>query len=191
MIENDKAKQDKLKQISDNDIGLRIKSARESLGFSQIDMHNKTGLSRTVLINYEAGRHKPSAREIKLICDALHLSPNFLIYGTETPHIIKEGLAYKILALGDAAILPVTFIIPLLGAILGHEEKRLILELIETVVKAKSPELLNGIMSILEAIPNPEDVDIEKTIDKYHPDPVASKKALSDLREKLINIPKK
>jgi transcriptional regulator with XRE-family HTH domain len=86
MTNNEKLLQENLKSISDNDIGLRIKAAREGLGFSQIDMHNKTGLSRTVLINYEAGRHKPSAREIKLICDALQISPNFLIYGTEPPH---------------------------------------------------------------------------------------------------------
>ncbi len=160
-----------LKPISDNDIGLRIKSAREGMKLSQTDMHNKTGLSRTVLINYEAGRHKPSAREIKLICDALELSPNFLIYGTETPHIVKEGFAYKILSLGDAAIVPLAILVPMLGKILGHEEKRLILELIETIIKAKSPELHEQVMSILDVMPNPAEIDLVKTIDKHHPDP--------------------
>lgn len=56
-------------------IGLRIKATREARKLSLTDMHNKTGLSRTVLTNYEAGRHKPGAREIKLICDALQISP--------------------------------------------------------------------------------------------------------------------
>src|SRR3546814_4572571 len=91
--------------LPDDGIGLRIKSAREARKLSQIDMHNRTGLSRTVLINYEAGRHKPSAREIKLICDALEISPNYLIYGTEEPHKKKEGLAHNVLAMGESAFL--------------------------------------------------------------------------------------
>lgn len=130
-------------------IGIRLRAARETKCMSQIDLHNKTGLSRTVLINYEAGRHKPGTREIRLLCDALEVSPNHLIYGTEEPHIRTVGLADTILNMGQAAVMPVILIAPMLGAMLGKDDTRMLLSLIESLLKAKSPEDYASIMAIV------------------------------------------
>lgn len=189
MTDNENRPNDSHALIPEDGIGLRIKSAREARKYSQIDMHKLTGLSRTVLINYEAGRHKPSAREIKLICDALKISPNFLIYGTEKPHEIQQGIASKLMALDEGSTAMIlTILVPLLAGILGRDEKRLILEFVETVIKAKSPELLSDIMSILNAVPYAKDIDIEKALEQ-HPNPELAKKFLSAMKSKVSEIP--
>lgn len=135
---NPKEKPELPKGIEDG-IGIRLKAAREAKGMSQSDLHTKTGLSRTVLINYEAGRHKPGTRELRLLCDALEVSPNHLIYGTEEPHSQSVGLADTVLNMGEAAIAPALFLGPMLGAMLGKDDTRTILTLIESLLKAKDP----------------------------------------------------
>lgn len=131
-------------------IGIRLKAAREGKGLSQSDLHNKTGLSRTVLINYEAGRHKPGARELRMLCDALEVSPNQLLYGTEEPHSRTTGLADTILNMGQAAIAPTLLIAPMLGSMLGKDDTRMLLNLIESLLKAKSPQDYAHVMEIVK-----------------------------------------
>jgi transcriptional regulator with XRE-family HTH domain len=158
-------------------IGIRLKAARETKSMSQIDLHNRTGLSRTVLINYEAGRHKPGTREIRLLCDALEVSPNHLIYGTEEPHIRTAGLADTILNMGQAAVMPVVFIAPMLGAMLGKDDTRLVLSLIESLLKAKSPEDYAAIMII---------VGVFKEISDSHPE--IKTELLNDLQTDPVKL---
>lgn len=72
-------------------IGDRIRAARERRGLSQTATAARTkmvdpagkGVARTVLVGYEAGNFRPGAREIRLICEALSVSPNWLILGAE------------------------------------------------------------------------------------------------------------
>lgn len=86
---SDKPKIDKLAV----EIGRRISEARNSLGFSQQAVHarskmvdpDKVGISRAALSLYETGTNKPGAREITLLCEVLKISPNWLLYGSESP----------------------------------------------------------------------------------------------------------
>lgn len=79
--------------VPEDGIGLRIKEAREAKGISQTVLANQTkivdpkheGISRTVIIGYEAGTYKPGAREIRILCEALGVSPNWLLYRSESP----------------------------------------------------------------------------------------------------------
>ena len=72
-------------------IGDRVRSAREARGLSQTALAARTkmvdgtgkGVARTVLVGYEAGTFRPGAREIRLICQALSITPNWLILGAE------------------------------------------------------------------------------------------------------------
>jgi transcriptional regulator with XRE-family HTH domain len=78
----------------EDEIGSRIREARESRGLSQTAVATRTkmndpkgqGISRTVLVGYEAGQTKPGAREIRLLCETLGVTPNVLIYGSELAH---------------------------------------------------------------------------------------------------------
>ena len=64
-------------------IGREIDRARTAKGISISQLHRTTGISRTVLQGYEAGRYKPGAREIRLLAEALECSPNKLLFGRE------------------------------------------------------------------------------------------------------------
>jgi transcriptional regulator with XRE-family HTH domain len=80
------------KDIEASDFGQRLRVAREERGFTQgavatrakmLDTEKK-GISRTALVGYEAGTSKPGLREIVLLCEVLRVSPNWLIYGSES-----------------------------------------------------------------------------------------------------------
>lgn len=75
------------------EIGRRIVQARNGLGLSQQAVHTRSklldpegvGVSRAALSLYEIGTNKPGAREILLLCEVLSVSPNWLLFGSESP----------------------------------------------------------------------------------------------------------
>ncbi len=74
---------------SDNEVGERLRHAREQLGFTQAAVSARSrnldpdgkGVSRTSLVGYEQGISKPGLREIRLLCEVLTITPNWLIFG--------------------------------------------------------------------------------------------------------------
>ena len=60
-------------------------SARNELGLTQSQLSTKSGLSLSAIKAYEAGRNLPGARELRELCQALQVSPNKLLFGTELP----------------------------------------------------------------------------------------------------------
>lgn len=77
--------------VPEHGIGDRIRAAREARGLSQTALAQRTamsdstgkGVGRTVLFGYESGKFRPGAREIRLICQALSITPNWLILGDD------------------------------------------------------------------------------------------------------------
>ncbi len=53
------------------------------------------GITSTTLLRYEQGKVLPGAREIRVLCDALDVSSDWLLFGVENPMDItlSEGLA--------------------------------------------------------------------------------------------------
>lgn len=89
----EKPKDNSSKKASIEDgIGSRIRAIREARGYTQAHLATQTksvdpsgqGISRTVIVGYEAEHSKPGAREIKLLCNALSITPNWLLYGDES-----------------------------------------------------------------------------------------------------------
>jgi transcriptional regulator with XRE-family HTH domain len=76
---------------SDQRVGERLKFARDKRGFTQgavsvrskMQDPEKRGISRTAIIAYEQGTSNPGLREIRLLCEVLHVTPNWLIFGTD------------------------------------------------------------------------------------------------------------
>lgn len=76
-----------------SEIGRRISQARNGLGLSQQAVsgrsamldQDRVGISRATLSLYETGTNKPGAREILLLCEVLSVSPNWLLFGSESP----------------------------------------------------------------------------------------------------------
>lgn len=75
------------------EIGKRLAEARTGLGLSQQAVHTRSklhdsdgmGVSRAVLSLYERGVNKPGARELRILCEVLKITPNWLIFGAENP----------------------------------------------------------------------------------------------------------
>lgn len=118
---------------SDAAIGRRIREARDAKGLTQQHVSIRSrqcdpeekGISRTALIGYEAGTSRPGTRELRLICETLHVTPSYLIYGSEHPfqasHAALEGLRSKRRSLVQA--LQVAFVIM---ALKDHERDALL-----------------------------------------------------------------
>lgn len=74
-------------------LGERLQTARESKRLTQGELAEltkladpeETGISRAVISMYEVGKNRPSPRELRILCEVLHISPNLLIYGEEDP----------------------------------------------------------------------------------------------------------
>jgi transcriptional regulator with XRE-family HTH domain len=70
---------------------IRIKRAEIAGGLSVEDLSRvckefdpeKQGISRLALSRYEAGKFVPGARELRILCDALGISPNWLLLGKD------------------------------------------------------------------------------------------------------------
>eukprot|EP01034_Spumella_vulgaris_P031932 gene31932-39450_t len=119
---------------SDLDVGTRLKSVREERGFTQGAVANRTkmadpeqkGVSRTALIGYEKGTSRPGLREIRLLCDVLHISPNKLIYGTESP-LATTNVSFEFLSKGASRELHDVLTTAIaLTALKGHERDALL-----------------------------------------------------------------
>lgn len=90
----------------EDDLGARIQDTRKSKNLTQGDLANLTksldseekGISRAVLSLYESGTNRPSPREIRLLCEALTVTPNYLIYGDNAPfHESNDYQRYGVL----------------------------------------------------------------------------------------------
>lgn len=59
--------------------------ARAESGWTQNKLAEKSGVSLSAIKGYEAGRNMPGARELRELCQALQISPNKILFGTELP----------------------------------------------------------------------------------------------------------
>lgn len=73
-----------LKPGPEQTLGHRLKLVREThRKMSSVELHRKTGISKSSLTRYEKGDRTPGTSELRALCDALKVSPQFLIYGDE------------------------------------------------------------------------------------------------------------
>lgn len=83
----------RLRNPPEADLGARIRDARETKFITQGELADLTksldadekGISRAVISLYEKGVNRPSPKELRLLCEALRVTPNHLIYGDEHP----------------------------------------------------------------------------------------------------------
>lgn len=89
----------RIQERPEGELGKRIQEAREAKRLTQGELAelmksldpDEKGVSRAVISLYEAGTNRPSPREIRLLCEALRVTPNFLIYGDEEPfHALND-----------------------------------------------------------------------------------------------------
>lgn len=116
------------------DVSREITRARERSGLSRSQLSAATGISRTVLIGYEAGRTAPGAREIRLLCDALNVTPNRLLYGKED---VLKTTDDRLSAFGITDDQSAVFPMLALFLMLAHDERSAVLTLMSAVLEGR------------------------------------------------------
>lgn len=94
MTDNEKQPPTPEKTDSDLSIGERIQKSRKALELSAEELvlllasydfeavnENDKGISLPTIYRYEKGEREPGAREIRLLCNALNVSADWLIFG--------------------------------------------------------------------------------------------------------------
>lgn len=137
-----------------NQIGERIKQARTTLELTQIGLAQKASLSRSAVVHYEQGNAVPGGVELVKLAEALKLSPNYLLSGSD--NFFESQSIDHALASDDVNITIARTAICL--SALDREVRESISKLLMGLVKAKLnkreyQEFTKAINSVSELIP--------------------------------------
>ncbi|MDD5176061.1 MAG: helix-turn-helix transcriptional regulator [Sterolibacterium sp.] len=134
-------------------LAIRIRIARERKGLSLSKLHEQSGISKTALHDYESGRTKPGARELKILCELLEITPNLMIFGTEEPLKPREGLRSLVkLRSGPAMFVAAMFLIPIIAASLDEDQIESLLVLVASLLEARDKETYRNVSAIAEVV---------------------------------------
>jgi transcriptional regulator with XRE-family HTH domain len=121
-------------QTADEALAARLKIARDQRGFSQAAVAGRSkrsdpegkGISRTAIIGYESASSRPGARELRILCEVLAVTPNWLLFGSgeafKAQHVAME-MAPK--SGKQAGVTDVVAMATVLTALKGHERDAL------------------------------------------------------------------
>lgn len=80
------------------EIGNRIAQRRIHAGIKQTNLAETVGISNNYLSSIERGKERPSLEILVSICNALHVTPDYLLMGNmhsnNIPQNITDGLDY-------------------------------------------------------------------------------------------------
>lgn len=77
-------------KVFDKAIGLRIRSIRDSLGWTREKLAEEAKISRTTVYNVENGRRGTTAETLAKICLALNIASDYILYGSEEKKLISS-----------------------------------------------------------------------------------------------------
>lgn len=147
--QSDQVKRD---PATDNDtISFQLQSARVNIGLSIADLSKQTGISKTVLLGYERGRTKPGAREIRLLCAALHISPNRLLFGSDEFEANPSeftSLFRKVRARPELGAILYSMCIPLVAQVMDEDEIASLFRIVAALMRARNPEASGHILNV-------------------------------------------
>lgn len=136
-------------------VAVHLKRARFEKGLSVRELHEKTGISQAVLYGYEGGKTKPGARELTLICQALRVSPNVLLFGSEDPFGTAVSPAEKLMRLSNEPFLANfigRMIVEPLFKSLGADQKKAWLGISFALLQATKPQALDLMVSFIDEL---------------------------------------
>jgi transcriptional regulator with XRE-family HTH domain len=132
-------------------IAIRIRIGRERKGLSLADLHRRSEISKTALHDYESGRTKPGAREIRILCEILEVTPNWVIFGTENPLEPRAGLRALIKSKDSPAWMMMSmFLMPIIAAVLDEDQLEALLVLIASMVEARDKDAYAQVSALAE-----------------------------------------
>lgn len=148
------------------------------LNISMTELHKRTGISRTVLLAYTRGTYAPGARELKLLCESLDITPTVLIYGTNqiatTPYRIGDIQLTKN-GMDTIALLA-------LVSQLTQAERKSILTLAEGISAARNPEAHRAVLASI--VPVLESEELQNMMSSFFTQ-TAVEGAIADITKKM------
>lgn len=157
------------------EIGRRLVAAREGLGYSQHAVHTRSkwhdpeekGISRSVLSMYETGVNRPGAREIRILCETLKITPNWLLFGSEAP--AKALQASMEFLRGDELSISVRLAFAMLA--LAPEERNSLASLVFALVDRRLGDLkLSALMGMANDVRDDLLKQIHNVVGEQHKD---------------------
>ncbi len=120
-------------------LAAELVQSRTKVGLSVSELHRRTGISRTVIQAYERGEYKPGAGELTRLCEALRVTPNRLLFGTEKPFKATTPL-HDVFRLSSEEVR-----VPLLAVMLQMltlDERDAVVTLVHSILEARHKEKL-------------------------------------------------
>lgn len=119
-------------------------------------LHEQTGISRAVLFGYEAGRTRPGARELRLLCEALKVTPNRLLFGSEEPFSgpRQEPAARLAQLVNSSRALSMMFWMmagPVMSFALSDSQKRSLFEVALAMLESSKPGTTAQLVAMLDS----------------------------------------
>lgn len=134
-------------------VAIELRRAREAKGISHSDLHRQTGISRPVLFGYEAGRTKPGAKELRLLSEALSVSPNRLLFGTEEPFKPRPGLRSLVkLRNSPMMFMAMLMVLPISFAVLDDDQVESLLVIFASMVESRDKDTYNKLSAMVEVL---------------------------------------
>lgn len=132
-------------------LGERIKLVREKKQLTHDGLSNLAkmadgegrGISRTTIRGYELGTYKPGARELRILCSALEVTPTWLLLGADqeqTPQVAPDRRPPT--PEGRQAKRWADLVFPLFAFLeLAPDERRQVADLVETMARLRRGEV--------------------------------------------------
>lgn len=83
-------------ELDYSNLGKRIAKRREQINIKQNVLAESIGISNNYLFSIERGKEKPSLEILVRICNALHVTPDYLLmgnmYSNNIPQNVTDGL---------------------------------------------------------------------------------------------------
>ena len=79
-------------EINRNEFGKRIAKRRKSLGMNQDDLADKLNISNNHLSSIERGHAVPTIDRFCKICDALNVTPDYLLLGDMRSNNVPQDI---------------------------------------------------------------------------------------------------
>lgn len=161
-------------------IGEQIRQAMERLNVSVTELHKRTGISRTVLLAYTRGTYAPGARELKLLCDNLDVTPSVLLYGPNPVATTPYRLGDLQVSEGGLELMAFVVLLSTLTAV----ERQSLLTLAESISAARDAQRHRDVLASLKVMF--ADKEFQRFWDQF-PASFAASTAMTSLQEKFSN----
>jgi transcriptional regulator with XRE-family HTH domain len=177
--------------VPEDQIGDRIREAREAMGLTQVGLATRTklidvkgeGISRTVIIGYEAGNYKPGAREMRILCETLSITPNWLLYRKETPFEVTQASMHFMRGKDEVTA---AVRLAMAAMLLKPHERDLIASLVLSIGgRAIGDSRLSGLLVVASFIADTVREDLAKHIEGFRDNPLPISELIEAVSEEM------